>query len=497
MRLKVTRLAKYEDLLLEADIIRVGNDLAQVSGDGGESTSQKQDKYDKIDKWIDDLIDSDLERYLSNENFINAFTADQVIATMNEYLAYCKTRIVIAKEKLASALKSVVQNPDYIKSLNLDIAKISDRIETLLQIYSRAKSEKSANVVTQLSTIKEEIFSYYYSPILVKSEEVKNKLTVVKKSTDEVAKINAAASVIEDVQILEEITEEYPEEVKVGVADASSKIEEEISKEIGQEKLEDLKAGRKANIHFTKIVQDILEYEQLYSTEAEIKETARLLKTVRIGQNENLDEDSKAYLTAWVTQIEESLLKKAQDKSIQLDMNKGIHFDFNIKLPLFQTVMLPVTGKQIADASFIGRARKKSSDLLNTIFTPTNQTAAYRAAEDIGRSFSTIYSIGLNKLAKTIGKAVKGREGEMKADAISRMLMPTTEYLDKYIAKTKATEEAASPGVSMQVPGSIGSMGPITPPTQTSLGSGDNFGPKKKKKRIMEFAEFWKNKNQQ
>jgi hypothetical protein len=496
MRLKVTRLAKYEDLLLEADIIRVGNDLAQVSGSDGDSTSQKQDKYDKIDKWIDDLIDGDVQRYLNNENFINAFTADQVISTMNDYLEYCKIRIGIAKTKLAEALKSMVQNPDYIKSLNLDIAKISDRIDTLNLIYSRAKSEKSAQVISKLSSIREDIFAYYYSPILVKSEEVKNKLVVIKKSDDEAEKINAAAAVIEDVQILEEITEEYPEEVKVGVTDASKKIEDEVAKEIGQDKLEEIKSGRKANIHFTKIVQDILEYEQLYSTEAEIKETARLLKMVRIGQNENLDEDSKAYLTSWVTQIEENLLKKAQDKSIKIDMNKGIHYDFNIKLPLFQTVMLPVSGKQIADASFLGRARKKASDLLNTIFTPTNQTAGYRAAEEIGKGFSTIYSIGLNKLAKTIGKAVKGREGEMKADAISRLMMPTTEYLDKYTAKAKANEEVG-PGVAFQVPGSIGSMGPITPPTQASLGSGDNFNPKKKKKRIMEFAEFWKNKNQQ
>jgi hypothetical protein len=38
-------------------------------------------------------------------------------------------------------------------------------------------------------------------------------------------------------------------------------------------------------------------------------------------------------------------------------------------------------------------------------------------------------------------------------------------------------------------------MGPITPPTQTTLGSGDDFNPKKKKKRIMEFSEFLKNKN--
>ena len=44
MRLKVTRLAKFEDLLLEADIIRVGNDLAQTTGaQSGENSQKKQD----------------------------------------------------------------------------------------------------------------------------------------------------------------------------------------------------------------------------------------------------------------------------------------------------------------------------------------------------------------------------------------------------------------------------------------------------------------------
>lgn len=498
MRLKVTRLAKFEDLLLEADIIRVGNDLAQTTGaQSGENSQKKQDTYDKIDKWIDDLIDSDIQRYLNNENFINAFTADNVIGVMKEYLQYCRTRIGYSKQKLAEALKSSVQNPDYIKSINLDIAKIADRIDLLETIYLRAKSEKTADLTNALSSIKQEIFSYYYSPIQLKSQEIAQTLTIVKKATDEAQKINAAAALIEDVQIIEEITEEYPDEVKAGVADAKAKIEDEVSKEIGTDKLEEIKSGRKNNIHFTKIVQDILEYEQLYGSEAEIKETARLLRNVRIQQNENLDADSKAYLSAWVDQIEESLLKKAQDKSIKLDMNKGIHYDYNVKLPLFQTVMLPVTGKQLADASFLGRAKKKAADLITSIFNGGNidQSGGFRGTEEIGKGFATIYSIGLNKLAKTIGRAVKGREGEMKADAISRLMMPTTEYLDRYDAKAKANEEAVPPGVSMQVPGSIGSMGPITPPTQTTLGSGDNFNPKKKKKRIMEFSEFWKNKN--
>jgi hypothetical protein len=195
-----------------------------------------------------------------------------------------------------------------------------------------------------------------------------------------------------------------------------------------------------------------------------------------------------------VDQIEAELLRKAQDKSLRLEMNKGIHYNFNVTLPLFKTVMLPVTGKQIADNTFIAKAKKKFTEVMSIIFGDSSEpdTKMGAASREFGKRISTIYSVALNRTAKAIGRAVKGREGEIKADAISRMFMPTTEYLD---AVDKVAEEAVAPGVALQVPGSIGSMGPITPPTQTTLGSGDDFNPKKKKKRIMEFSEFLKNKN--
>jgi hypothetical protein len=175
-------------------------------------------------------------------------------------------------------------------------------------------------------------------------------------------------------------------------------------------------------------------------------------------------------------------------------MNKGIHYTFNISLPLFKTVMLPVTGKQIADNTFIAKAKQKFIEITKALLGddtgPKSDLA--QAMYNLGSSFSKAYSFALNRTAKMIGKAVGGREGEIKADAVSRMFMPTTEYLDKI---DKVAEEAVAPGVAMQVPASIGGMGPIVAPTRTSLGSGDDFSPKKKKKRIMEFSEFLKNKN--
>jgi hypothetical protein len=443
---------------------------------------------------LDDLIDKDIQQYLDNPNFINAFTADTIINTMREYLAYSKQRIADNKVKVGNLLRSKTFSADEIRRVNADTAKIQDRIDVLDQIYRTAKIERANSLISTISEIRADINNFYMHPIEVKSEEVKQSLQIIKSNEQKPAKYKAAEEVYIDFEEIKEVTEDYPEEIKAGVEKAEADAEEELKSEFTEEELEEIRNRKIANIFFTKIVKDILEFEQLYAQEAEIKETARLLRNVRIANNDNLDADSKAYLSAWVDQIEAELLRKAQNKSLRLEMNKGIHYNFNVKLPLFKTVMLPVTGKQIADNTFIAKAKKKFTEVMSIIFGDSSEpdTKMGAASREFGKRISTIYSVALNRTAKAIGRAVKGREGEIKADAISRMFMPTTEYLD---AVDKVAEEAVAPGVALQVPGSIGSMGPITPPTQTTLGSGDDFNPKKKKKRIMEFSEFLKNKN--
>jgi hypothetical protein len=490
MIFKVKRLSKLEDLLLEADIIKIGNDIDQAAG---KSDLEKQDSFDKVDRLLDDLIDKDIQRYLDNPNFINSFTADEIINTMREYLEYCKKRIDDNKVRVGTLLRSKTFNADEIRRVNIDTSRIQDRIDILDQVYRAAKIERANDLISKISEIRQDINNFYIHPVEITSEEVKQSMLIIKSNDDKSKKYEAAQLIYTDFEEIEEITEEYPDEIKAGIAQAKETAEEELKSEFTEEELEEIRNRKIANIFFTKIVKDILEFEQLYAPVEEIKETARLLRNVRIANNENLDADSKAYLSSWVDQIEAELLRKAQDKSLRLEMNKGIHYDFNIKLPLFKTVMLPVTGKQIADNTFISRAKRKFTEIMSVLFGdgPEEYTKMGAAAKELGKSFSTIYSVALNRTAKAIGKAVGGREGEIKADVVSRMFMPTTEYLDKV---DKVTEDAVAPGVALQVPGSIGSMGPITPPTQTTLGSGDDFNPKKKKKRIMEFSEFLKNK---
>jgi hypothetical protein len=130
-------------------------------------------------------------------------------------------------------------------------------------------------------------------------------------------------------------------------------------------------------------------------------------------------------------------------------------------------------------------------------------TPAGEAFAGFGEQVHKIYALTLNKSAKVIGKTLKGREGEMKADALSRLFIPGTEVLNKDTAVKEeggAPAGGVAPGVSPQVPGSIGGMGPIKAPTATSFGSGDNFNPTKTKKKkkhsmILGFADFVRENN--
>ena len=82
----------------------------------------------------------------------------------------------------------------------------------------------------------------------------------------------------------------------------------------------------------------------------------------------DVSEDAKEYLRRLVENIQAELLKKAKNKDFDTKQYKGIHYDFNKKLPLYERTALPVTGKQIADDSKLMKFRKASQDLMGLIF---------------------------------------------------------------------------------------------------------------------------------
>jgi hypothetical protein len=324
-------------------------------------------------------------------------------------------------------------------------------------------------------------------------------LNAIKNAEDAAAKEAIADEIMADWAVVEEITEDFPEEDKEEFKRAKTYTEDQIKDAIGQDRFDNLGQNKPYSREELKVLERIIQLKYTdFKTEKELKTEISDIRIKINGLNGLSKEDTIRELTKLLDQAEIALLAKLKNKDLQLSRTKGIHFDFNKKLKLYERVALPVTGKQIADDSMIMKFRRGLASLMDLLLgsADTPMTPAGEAFANFGAMVHNIYAKTLNKTAKVVGKALKGREGEMKADAISRMFIPGPAVLD--IKKEAAFEEASAPGVSPQMPGSIGSMGPITPPTATTLGSGDNFNPmkkiKKKKKatHILEFSDFLK-----
>jgi hypothetical protein len=127
----------------------------------------------------------------------------------------------------------------------------------------------------------------------------------------------------------------------------------------------------------------------------------------------------------------------------------------------------------------------------------------------LGELIANFRKVTLPIIGRTISRTAKmagGKEAQLKAEKWTRFLFTSEESgLDAPQSKIKGAtkvgsgqvkEDAIAPGVTMQTPASISGMGNPIAPTQTAVGSGDNFQPRKSKKsnkNIMDFTSFYKN----
>lgn len=508
MFLKVKRFKHLEDLLAEANLIQIGSGEPDV--DSSEYTQEQIDALMQMDKFLDDLVDQVIK--------VDSWKDEDIIKSkqnVENYLKYCKNRLDRISRSIKEELaKDNASNHDLIKSLANQQSQIAKRISVLDDMYDKLREKEDAqikqvaeDISRKIEDVQKSLESSYLVIITGAGQANQRNLDKIQTAETVEEKEEIAEEIISDWVIIDEITEDFPEEDKAEFERAKNYTEGKVKEEIGEERFKTI-SGQSSG--FTReeatILRRILELNiGNFQTEKDL-ETELNNIDIKINGLKGQTKLRKAshpetikYLEDLLTQAKIALREKVRSKSIQLDRTKGIHFDFNKKLKLYERVALPVTGKQIADDSRIMKFRRGLSSLMDLLLGPDNtpMTPAGQAFANFGSLVHNIYAKTLNKTAKVVGKALKGREGEMKGDAISRMFIPGPSVLDT--KKEAAFEEAGAPGVSPQVPGSIGSMGPITPPTATTLGSGDNFNPMKKKKKkathILEFSDFLKQNN--
>jgi hypothetical protein len=516
MFINVKRFQQFDDLLLEANIIKFGdefNGMAQEydGGDSGATNSIEQGTDDQQWTRLDALIDTllaqriiDLDRELQRPLYEKEFGSARGKQLAEAYLTYCKGRIERLSAEIKAELAKEEVDVDHLADLNKMTVEIAARIEALDKIYSAFKligNYEGAGVADEMKKkideIKQALSSAYIDPLVIIGSKVKTEISAMEKATEIPKKIENAERIIEQLHIIERIIVVYPNETKQGFEQAKQRAEQTVKTEIGEENYERIHEEILNNDHEAGILRRILDIRYMnFTSEQEIYRAADGIK-ISINGLRNPKSKIKsrpeviAYLEKQLAEVTDEVLKKARDKSITIDKTKGIHYDFNVKLKLHEVIDLPVTGKQIADASWIMKFRKHLKTITDLLIMGDHpMTAASQAFANFGEAVHKIYAVSLNSTAKLIGRAIKGREGEMKADAISRMFIPGPDVLDKKprgisqpISEDGEGGGGSVPGVSMQTPGSISGMGPIKAPTATSVGSGDKFSPDKKKKK--------------
>jgi hypothetical protein len=509
--LKVRRLKQIEDLIFEANLIVRGQESVPSTETGMEETGSMSDALKAFDEYLDKFLDRAIDpEYFKNEEVKKG---QQIVIA---YLEYCKKRLARITEQLIATIRGGSASATEIKRLNDAKINIIKKISLLDDIYESLKLreeeeiQKLADEVTsKIKEVNQAIFDSYMGMMEEVGKKNREDLQKIQASTDTTEKSEIAKSVVSTWAAVEEISAEMPEPQREAIQSMQTQTYTMVENEIGAERFQDIRQDSSMSREEIVLLERILRLGYtVFTTEEELE---REFKAIRAkinalhgstGKHIESKPETIKYMTELVDEAYAVAKKKLQDKSIDLNQAKGIHFDFNTKLKLHEVVDLPVTGKQIADASKIMKLRKAMDSILDFLFgghPDLPLTPAGQAWANFGKRVFTAYARTLNTAAKAVGKVLKGREGEMKADALSRMFIisPDTFLKDDNKGSRQATfEEAVAPGVSPQVPGSIGGMGNPVAPTPTSLGSGDNFNPKKRKKsskkdnRVLEFNEF-------
>lgn len=525
MFLKINRIQHFEDLLFESNLIRIGNALSKAGTktDGGEST----DNWNQVDYLIDQLLErgivdiaQDLKKPILEKELGTEFSKEKI----KRYLAYCKKRREDIDSEISFIMSEESIDEARLEELIIVKARIAARIQVLEKIYSafqtvdNAEIHKIANEVLEAITLlKTEFASTYMDFLTILSEKIKPEIVHIEDAdTQEDAKIHSAKKVIEMFEIADQVIDIYPPEVQTGEKQAKARAEQTIKDKIGEEKFNQVKEEALRNKQEAVILRRIVDMRyKLFTTEEEIYAEADQIKKqingLRGAEGARYKFQSISspeviqYLTDELARTVEDLINRAKDKTLSLNEAKGIHYKFNTKLKLHELTDLPVTGQQIADASLIMKFRKRLASILRAFpAAQPEMTAAGRAWADFGEKTHGAYAKTLNTTAKFIGRLFGGREGEMKADAISRMFIPDPGVISKKKSIASPINEdgegGTAPGVSMQVPGSISGAGPIRVPTENQVGSGDFNTTKKKKKKkrsvyeetmkIMNFSQF-------
>jgi hypothetical protein len=532
--LKFKHIHILEQLLLESDLIIIGNEISDIITFAKGNSQKEEDIMKKVDEFLSKLIENDILN--------KAKTDPQVLQQLSQ--SFLNKDWIEILDKYIDFISQILK---YETEILEEMLKEGDDVELQLERI-RAYKGRMAIIWEAYQTIEESNWTAEVNSLLDKikvsfTEQKKNEATVTKKL------VSAAKEKMDNTEAESETFKETVDDsVKVAyiISDFSNKDEdkkkpepdivdvewEEVQTEIEKD-VEDFKkstedfntrTGGKAetitrrDVIIKTAIDELRNWQDLNTLESQFVKVRIMIMTderteidpitKRRTSPSLLDRSAKRqYMTEAIEAYLEAKSRLGRYKTdLDLKRYKGIAFSPAISLPLFERTKIPITSKQQLDSSRINYLLKIGT-YIGTLMADDNSLGAEQKI--LGEIIAKFRKATLPIVGRTISRTAKaagGKEAQLKAEKWTRFLFTSAESgLDAPQSKIKGAtkvgsgtvkEDVVSPGVALQTPATIGSSGNPVAPTQSKFGSGDSFQSNKSKrsnKNIMDFKSFYKN----
>jgi hypothetical protein len=532
--LKFKHIHILEQLLLESDLIIIGNEISDIITFAKGNNQKDEDIMKKVDEFLAKLIENDILN--------KAKTDPQVLQQLSQ--SFLNKDWIEILDKYVGFISQILK---YETEILEEMLKNGDDVELQLERI-RAYKGRMAIIWEAYQTIEESNWTAEVNDLLDKikvtfTDQKKNEASVTKKLVAEVkekmadtdAESETFKETVEDSVKVAYIISDFsnkdedkpkpePDIIDVEWEDVQAEMEKDVDDFKKSTDDFNTRTGGKAatitrrDVIIKTAIDELRNWQDLNTLESQFVKVRIMIMTDERGEIDPvtgrrtspslLDRSAKRqYMTEAVEAYLEAKARLGRYKTdLDLKRYKGIAYSPQITLPLFERTKISVTSKQQLDSSRINYLLKIGT-YLGTIMASSDHLGEEQ--KNLAAQIARIRKATLPIIGRTISRTAKaagGKESQLKAEKWTRFLFTSAESgLDEPQSKIKGAtkvgsgtvkEDVAAPGVALQTPASIGSMGNPVAPTQTTVGSGDSFQStksKKSNKNIMDFKSFYKN----
>lgn len=523
-----------EQLLLEADLIIIGNEISDIITFAKGSNQKEEDIMKKIDEFLSKLIENDILNKAKTDPQVlqqlsQSFLNKDWIEILNKYTDFISQILKYETDLLEEMLKDggdIELQLERIRAYKGRLAIIWEAYQTIEESnWTEEVNELLDKIKVSFTDQKKNEASVTKKLVLGAKEKMNDtdsESDTFKETVDDSVKV---AYIISDFSNKDEDKPKpEPDTIDVEWEDVQTEIEKDVDDFKKSTEDFNTRTGGKAetitrrDVVIKTAIDELRNWQDLNTLESQLVKVRIMIMTDERGEIDPvtkrrtslsiLDRSAKRqYMTEAIEAYLEAKARLGKYKTdLDLKRYKGIAYSPEITLPLFERTRIAVTSKQQLDSSRINYLLKIGT-YLGTIMASTEYLGDEQ--KNLGAQIERIRKATLPIIGRTISRTAKlagGKEAQLKAEKWTRFMFTSSESgLDAPQSKIKGAtkvgsgtvkEDIAAPGVALQTPASIGSMGNPVAPTQTSFGSGDSFQStksKKSNKNIMDFKSFYKN----